>query len=411
MGARGREVAMSQFSGQTFGKRMGKLYLSLTDKKPIDYCGDRKINILHMIEELPFGGAENLLLTLARNIDRSRFNLIFCCLVKGGDIADKLMNEGFKVICLGSYRMRYIYKKIRDIRRLIKAERIDIVQTHLISANLLGRMSALMSGAIICKTEHAILPDLWRDPTFKNKAYLITDKLLNRFTDCIIYVSEAQREIIQSDGHKLPKHIVIYNGFDEKHFTISKTRESIRKFYRFSENDIIIGIVGRLVQQKGHKYLFEAVKKVEEKYSGIKLLVVGNGPEESQLKELARSLGLEAVFLSGRYDIPELMKSMDIYVQSSRSESFGISILEAMFSGLPVVATNRGGIPELVRDGETGILLPSQNPELISEAIIRLIENRRLAKSMGVRGRGVATSQFSGQRFARDMENLYASLN
>lgn len=363
-----------------------------------------------MIEELPFGGAENLLLTLARNIDRSRFNLIFCCLVNGGDIADKLIDEGFKVICLGSYRMRYIYKKIQDIRRLIKAERIDIVQTHLITANLLGRMSALMSGAIICKTEHAILPDLWRDPTFKNKAYLITDKLLNRLTDCIIYVSEAQRGIIQSDGHKLPKHIVIHNGFDEKHFTINKTRESIREFYGFSENDIIIGIVGRLVQQKGHEYLFEAVKKVKEKYSGVKLLVVGTGPEEFRLKELAQDLKLNVLFLSGRDDVPELMRSMDIYVQPSRCEPFGISILEAMYSGLPVVATDRGGIPEFVQDGETGILLSSQNPQVISDAILGLIENRALAKSMSTRGREVVMSRFSGQRFAKRMEKLYLSL-
>jgi glycosyltransferase involved in cell wall biosynthesis len=232
---------------------------------------------------------------------------------------------------------------------------------------------------------------------------------LNRFTDCIIYVSEAQRKIIQSGGHALPKHIVIHNGFDEKHFTVNKTGESIRKFYGFSEDDIIIGIVGRLVRQKGHEYLFEAVQKVKEKYSGVKLLVVGAGPEEFRLKELARNLQLSVVFLSGRDDVPELMRAMDIYVQPSHCEPFGISILEAMFSELPVVATDRGGIPELVQDEETGILLPSQDPQGISDAILRLIEDRTLAKRMGTRGREVVKTQFSGRRFAKSMEKLYTS--
>jgi glycosyltransferase involved in cell wall biosynthesis len=224
----------------------------MEDESPVRTSG-RKINVLHVIEALPFGGAENLLLTLARNIDRSRFNLVFCCLVKGGAVADRLTAEGFEVVCLESYRMRYLYRKIVDIRRLIREEKIDIVQTHLISANLLGRVSALMSGVKICKTEHAILSDLWKELTLTNRAYLIADKLLDRFTDCIIYVSEAQRRLIESGGGKFPKHIVIHNGFDERHFTVRRTRESIRKAHGFSAREIVIGIVGRLVQHKGHR--------------------------------------------------------------------------------------------------------------------------------------------------------------
>ena len=380
--------------------------------KSIHYQGNSKINILHIIEQLPIGGgAENLLFVLARNIDRNRFNLIFCCLSGGGYIADRLVNEGFKVYCLENYRIRYFYKKIRGIIILIKAEGVHIVQTHLIEGNLWGRIGAHLSRLpVVCKTEHGILSEWWMNGSVKIRSYLIIDWILDRFSDRIIYVSESQRRIINRRKYNPSKHIVIYNAFDEKHFAINKTRDSIRSLHGFSDQDIVIGIVGRLVPHKGHDYLFKAVKEVKKKHAEVKLLVIGIGPEEVRLKKLAQALDLDVLFLSDRDDIPELMRSMDIYVQPSLREAFGITIAEAMYSGLPVVATNVGGIPEIVKDGETGMLIPPVDSRAISSALLRLIETPALAKTMGERGREIVVSKFSGQRYARNMEKFYTSL-
>lgn len=370
-----------------------------------------KINILHLIGELPLGGAENLLLVLARNIDRTRFNLSFCCLRRGGYIADRLKEEGFKVVCLDNYRMRHFYKKIRNIVGLINAECPDIVQTHLIEANLLGRICALfLRVPVVCKTEHAFLSRLWVNPTFKQRAYLFIDRILDKCSDCIIYVSDAQRRIINMGKYNPLRHIVIYNAFDGKRFSIDKPKEGIRRLYGFSPKDIVIGTVGRLVPHKGHDYLFEAVKKVRKKYDRVKIIVVGSGPEEERLKRSVKTLGIDVLFLSERKDVPELMKAMDIYVQPSFWETFGLTIAEAMSSGLPVVATNVGGIPEVVLDGETGILVKPEDSDAIADALLRLIENPDLAQKMGEKGRDVAFSKFSGQRYAKDMERLYTSL-
>lgn len=371
----------------------------------------RKVNVLHIIEQLPRGGAENLLLVLARNIDRTRFNLSFYCLRRGGYIADSLKEEGFKVVCLDNYRMRHFYKKIRDIVRLINTECPDIVQTHLIEANLLGRMCALFSRApVVCKTEHAFLSRLWVNPTLKQRAYLFIDRILDKFSDCIIYVSDAQRRIINRGKYDPLRHIVIHNACDERRFSIDKPRESTRRLYGFSSKDIVIGTVGRLVPHKGHDYLFKAVKKVRKQYDRVKIIVVGNGPEEERLKKSVKALGIDVLFLSERKDVPELMKAMDIFVQPSFWEPFGITIAEAMSSGLPVVATNVGGIPEVVLDGETGILVEPKDSDAIVDALLRLIENPDLAQKMGERGRDVALSKFSGQRYAKDMERLYTYL-
>ena len=373
----------------------------------------RRINVLHIIEQLPLtGGAENLLWVLARNIDRSKFNLIFCCLKGKGYIAHRLNEEGFKILYLGNYRLRHFYKKIIDIIRLIKTKKVDIIHTHLILANKWGRMLAILSPHTkICKTEHATYLEFWKNGKLKNRtSYLILDKLLDRFTNRIIYVSRAQREIVNNGKYNSLKHVMIYNAFNEERFSIKKTKASIRDFYGYSNNDIVIGTVGRLVFSKGHEDIFTAVNGIKKDYPEIKIMVIGHGTEKSKLMHLSDKFGLDTLFLSDRYDVPELMKAMDIYVQPSFHEAFGITIAEAMFSGLPVIASNVGGIPEVVKDGETGILVPPQDPKALSEAIITLIQNPEMARTMGEKGREVAASKFSGERYARDMENLYASL-
>jgi len=371
----------------------------------------RKINVLHIIEQLPLGGAENLLLVLAKNIDQEKFNLIFWCLNNEGYIADKLKEEGFKVVCFGNYRLRYFYKKLLDMIRLINSDEIDIVHTHLIVANQWGRIAALLSNhARICKTEHGSLLDVSIPGYLKRKIYFIIERLLDGFTDRIVYVSKAHLRDLTKGNHNSHKHIVIHNGFDDRRFSIDKPKDSLRQQYGFSENVIIIGIVGSLFNYKGHEYLFKAAVLVKRMYPNIKLLIIGKGPEEGRLRKLALSIKIDTVFMSDRWDVPQLLKAMDIYVQPSIKESFGIGIVEAMYSGLPVVATKTGGIPEVVQGEGTGILVPPRNSEALSEALLNLIGNPEMANRMGERGRKIAASKFSGRRYAKEMEKLYVSL-
>lgn len=363
---------------------------------------DKKINVLHVIEQLPVGGgAESLLLTLATNINRNRFNLVFCCLNEGGEIADKLRGEGFRVQCLQNYRIRHFYRKIRDIVELAREEQIDIVHTHLILAITWSLVAALISRVpVLCRTEHGILTD---KKTRRNQ-------MLDLFFDCVIYVSESQRRDFKGEHYDPSTNVVVLNAFDEKRFQLSESRGAIRASYGYSVNDIVIGSIGRLQNIKGQEYLFRAAEDLAKRCSSIKILLVGSGPDETRLKDLARSLRLNVLFLSNRYDIPELMRAMDIYVQPSLEESFGISIAEAMYTGLPVVASKVGGIPEVISEGETGILVPPGDSKALKDALLKLVEDPGLAKSMGEKGKQLAASRFGGERYARDMERLYSSL-
>lgn len=374
----------------------------------------RKINILHIIDQLPIGGAENLLLTLARNINKDRFNLIIGCLNKEGYIAERIKEEGSKVICLEVPRFRYSYKKVFHLIKILKSERIDIVHTHLYQADFWGRLiSFFVRVPIVCRTEHG------NGNSFKNKPllyrmaeYLGINRILDNISDAVIYVSETQKKDFVKIGRSTNRGFVIYNAIDERLFLTSKSKEYIRACNGFSSSDILIGIIARLTAYKGHKFLFEAMEEVSRKCANVKLLVIGSGDEEHNLRELVCKLTLKknVLFLGLRKDIPELMKAMDIFVQPSLLEQFGITIAEAMFSGLPVVATNTGGIPEVVKDGETGILVPPRSSEALAEALLRLIQNTKLSKNMGEKGREIAIAKFTGHRYARDIEKLYVSL-
>lgn len=366
------------------------------------------INILHIIGSLPFGGAENLLLTLARNTDRTQFNLIFCCLNSEGFIADSLRDEGFKVTCLGSYRFRYFYKKMLDIARLIKTEKIDIVYTHLIEANHWGRIGAFIARApIVCKSEHAILPELWIKPSFKQRIYRFTDRVLDYFTDMIVYVSEYQRNVLTNGKHDVSKHLIVSNAVDQKRFTLSMSKSDLKNRYGFDGSNIIIGTVGRLVRDKGHEYLFKALKQVNDAKIATQLLIIGDGPEENRLKNLAHELGINVLFLSMRHDIPELMKCMDIYTQPTLRESFGIAIAEAMYSGLPVIASNVCGIPEIIQNGITGILVDQKNPTAIADAILDIVKNPAKADELARRGRESIVAKYTGSIYAEKVGRLY----
>jgi glycosyltransferase involved in cell wall biosynthesis len=298
-----------------------------------------------------------------------------------------------------------------DLAQLIKSEKIDIVHTHLIEANLWGRICAFIARtSIVCKSEHAILPELWIRPTFKQRIYRFTDKVLDYFTDMIVYVSEYQRNVFTNGKHDMSKHLIISNAVDQKRFTLSMSKPDLRNQYGFDRSNIIIGTVGRLVRDKGHEYLFEALKQIDSTKITTQLLIVGDGPEENRLKNLARELGINVLFLLKRHDIAELMRCMNIYVQPTLRESFGIAIAEAMYSGLPVIASDVGGIPEIIQNGSNGILVEPKNPTAIADAILELIKNPAKAAELARKGRDSVIVKYTGKIYAEKVGRIYEQL-
>ncbi|MEW6169948.1 MAG: glycosyltransferase [Candidatus Omnitrophota bacterium] len=366
----------------------------------------RKINILHVIWSLEKGGAERFLVLLVKNFDQSRFNSIVCCLNWKGEWASELEEKGIKVIALnkkGKFDICVIYRIICVIRQY----KIDIVNTHLWAADCLGRVAAIFGGVpIIISTVQNV--DIWKK--FWHK---IIDKMLANRTTKFIAVSKAVKEFL-INTEKIPeeKIEIIPNAIDAESLRVNELAGlRVREDLGIKNEEIVLTVIGRLVEQKGHKYLFEALSMLDGRYR-VKLLVVGDGPLRESLQFKVNSLQLEnkIQFLGQRRDMAEIFNASDGVILPSLYEGLPVSILEAMAVGKPVIATDVGGTCELVKDGETGFLAQAKNSKSLASNIEKLLTSPDKGKKMGERGKELVNNAFSIQAIVKKTADLYLSL-
>ncbi|MBC8484893.1 MAG: glycosyltransferase [Bacteroidetes bacterium] len=378
----------------------------------------RKINVVHIITSLPLGGAENVVYTLAKNIDRSKFNVIVCCLDDEGYIAEKLKEEGFLVYCVRE-RFRYRWRQVLNLYKLFKREKIDIVHTHLFKADFWGRLIAFIAGVpVICKSEHTVqhpmkfgVWSLVRPPFYNIVKILGINAFLDYRSKAILYVCDYGRRSFLGRKINPQKHFVVYNGLNLERQYIVKSKQDLKNEFGFSNTNILITIIGRLVERKGHKYLLEAFRMISDKYPQSRLLVVGSGPAETELKELSKKIGKfnEIYFLGERENVDEFLKISDVFILPSWREALSIVLLEAMYYGLPVIAGDDGGTPELIEDNVNGILVPVRNSDAIENAIENMINNPQKRKQMIVKAKETVLAKFSETIMTRQYEQIYLS--
>jgi len=359
----------------------------------------KKINIVHLVEDLNVGGLEKVIAAIAIKINKDKFNIRVWCLVKGGEIFDELKDNSVDVEVLG---MKRPYSPLFHIMlaRKLKDNDIHIVHTHGIAANGIGRMAAVIAGTpVIIKHIHT----LCIRHSYKS---ILKDIFLNIFTHKIICCSKAVANfVIEKEKVNSKKVIVIYNGVDIEKFKERKTT---------GEEEFTIGCVASLYPHKGHKYLLEAVKKViDDSHKKIKLIIVGDGILSNSLKKYARELGIQEFieFKGTVYDVTSVIATFDVAVlPSSEREGLGLSLIEAMAASRPVIGTKVGGIPEVIKEGVNGILVEPRNPHALAKAILTLINNKEITISMGREGRKIAETRFSLGAMIENIESLYGGL-
>jgi glycosyltransferase involved in cell wall biosynthesis len=227
--------------------------------------------------------------------------------------------------------------------------------------------------------------------------------------DAVVAISESVREVLRQGGVPAERIEVIPSGIDFSPFTENKDKDFLRREFGFAADDFLVGIVAHLDDSKGHKTLIDAARFLKSRSSKIKIVIIGTGKLEIELAEQARGLGVNDLvfFLGFRDDVPRLLASLDLFVLTSNAEGLGTSIMDAMASRLPVVATWVGGIPEVVVDRETGLLIPPRRPEDLAEAILKLYSDRALARRLGERGFEVVREKFSAEAMAARIVDLY----
>jgi len=367
----------------------------------------KKLSVFHLVEDLKTGGAERVIADIVEGLDRKRFEARVWCLARGGETADELLEKGVEVRILGIWSYHNPLNIIR-LSRLLKKEKPDIVHTHGYFASVIGRLAAKKAGLPIIITH--VHSTYWE----YKKRHLLIERYLSRCTHRIICCSEAVKNFVT--GHekiKEDKTVVIYNGVDEERFLPLQDPSPARARLGIDRESPVVGTVSSLTPHKGQKYLIQAAAKIREKYPATRFLIVGDGPLRQSLEEQALGLSLQSslIFTGARRDIPDLLSLMDIFVlPSSSREGLGIAIIEGMAMEKPTVATDIGGIPEVVQDGETGLLVRPGDSAALAKAIIELIDNPDRAKAMGKKGRNRFAQKFTRKTMLSKIEDLYLGL-
>jgi glycosyltransferase involved in cell wall biosynthesis len=366
------------------------------------------INVMHVFDNFGLGGAQRIFLTTASQIRRDRFQVIVCCLGEPGILVPEAAAQELHAIALRRLQASNDWGTVWALARLMRQQGVHVVQSFLYSrASLYARLAARMAGVpVVIAIE---VGPAGRRPLKKRLA----DGVLRVFTDHFIALSQATKAQTIALQGVLPDRVsVIYPGVDPSRFEVAESRDSIRQSLSIPADAPVIGTVARLDPVKGHVYLLEAMPIVLKPFPRAYLVLVGAGPADDELRRRAKELGLAQaiVFTGARRDVPRLLHAMDVFVLPSLREGFGFALLEAMTCRVPIVATRVGGIPEVVGNGHSGILVPAADPVALGEAVIRLLQDDDLREAMGRAGYEQVMAQFTAQRAANETEQLYARL-
>ena len=388
-----------------------------------------KVKVLHVITRLDKGGsAENILLTTL-GLDKNKYDV---ALVKGLSLESDMsveertsLDEGLKQAELKGVKLITVSSLIRrinpmlDLRaffrlyRIFLQEKPAIIHTHTSKAGILGRWASFFARVpIVVHTPHGHIFYGYHGK-IKTKLFILIEKLTASLTDKIITLTEKEKEEhIQFNISKLDKFVVIHSGVKLEDFSKNfDNTEELKRDLGIPITDSIVGTVGRLVEIKGHKYFLDAARLVLNKIANVTFILIGDGHLMTELIAHTSTLGIEnkVIFTGWRSNVAQLINAFDIFVLPSLNEGMGRVLVEAMAMGKPIVASDIGGIPDLVKDGANGILFPPRDVDAMAKAILKLLLDRELARKMGKEGERISLNYDTGA-MVKKIEGLYEDL-
>jgi glycosyltransferase involved in cell wall biosynthesis len=359
------------------------------------------LRIVHVLPSLAVGGQERVALDLARRQleEGHRVRVIALDPRAGGPVADALGAAGIATLAVP--KLGPTIDPSLPLRLAWRLRGADIVHTHGPLALVYGATAGRLAGAAVVHTKHGADPGPLRRAAIRRAAASLVDAYV-AVSEATAALARAHRDV--SDA----RLVVVPNGVDLRRFGPDpRARAAVRRELGVPEGAWLVGTVGRLVDVKDQALLVRAASR-----AGHDLLLVGDGPERAALERLVAKLGAHSRvrFAGERADVPRLLAALDLFALTSRSEGLPLVLPEAMATGLPVVATRVGGVPQVVDDGETGFLVdPGDEPALVARLEDFAADPTR-ARAFGARARGVALARFSLGRMASAYEALYRSL-
>ena len=368
----------------------------------------RRLRVAQVITGLVLGGGGQVMWTIARSIDRSRYDMDVFCVIEGGELTEELERLGTRVRIIPAYAGKRIFPyrptQILELARQLRDGRYDVVHTHLFQADVIGGIAARLAGI-----PH-VVKSLHNMGGWKKRHHLLIDRLLSSGTERVICCSHWLAEsAIRKEKVDPSRVVTIHHGVDTRRFEVSVNRDEYVRSLGLDGSRPIVGTIGRPIREKGHGYLLDAIPRILSAHPGTQFLIVGDGPLRAELEQRIRALGIEAnVCLAGaRADIPELLSVMDLFVFPSVSEGLGIVVLEAMAARVPVIASNIRPLSEMIQHGETGLLVEPRNPEALVGAICTALGDASLRQALRTRAFAHVSSSFNEREKVAVLEGVY----
>ena len=354
-----------------------------------------RIPVVVFLTSFDPGGTERQMIELARRLDRERFEVHVACFHLRGEwrgLAEELSESVTEYPIRSFAHPDTLYQAAR-FARWCRRRRVAVVQACDLYTNVFALPAAAVAGVPVrLGSRRGLNPD-------RSAAHRAAQQLSYRFAHRIITNSEAVGLGLRRQGYGPDRLVVIPNGLDTSRFRPIARCGGIRR----------IGTLARLHPVKGLDILLEAVALVRRDLPDVEALIIGDGPERAALERRIAALGLsDRVRLVGhREDVPAALAGLDLFVLPSRSEAFPNALMEAMASALPVVATEVGGVPEIVDHGYTGLLVPPGQPDRLADAIRELAAQPERARTFGRRARAEVIRRYSFDRMVARFEALY----
>jgi L-malate glycosyltransferase len=361
------------------------------------------------------GGAELQMYLLAKFLNKEKFTPIIAIsnYEKLDQLTEQFEKENIKVIRI-PVKHKHDPKHYFQLKKILKKEEIDLMHVHVWNpASCRYAFRAANSEKIpIITTEH----DPFKLSPIKN---IIKKRSLPKINKIIAISNDNKRllqELYPKHRHKIQ---TIHNGIDTTWWQSQllrfhkDDRQKIKEqIFHARENTLIVITVAELHERKGINYLIEAVPNVVEKYPNLKFVLVGDGPHRKRFESLVQKLKIEnhVTFTGQQKNIPQLLKSSDIFCLPSKREGFGLVNLEAMITPLPVVASRVGGIPDIVKNKETGLLVNPEDSEALARSLMQLIASPKMREKMASEGQKRVMEKFDVKKMAKRYERVYEEL-
>lgn len=380
-----------------------------------------KIRVAQVITRLDWGGSPDIFRILCEHLNSGLYDIT---IITGHTEFPTAKTKEF----LKMFRGRTVtieslkrdvdpYSDFVSLARLYRIFRIgnfDVVHTHTAKAGAIGRIAANLAGIpVVVHTPHGHNLYGYFGPA-ASSAIRRVEKILARLTDSIIALTELEKSDYVKFGIALPRKVsVIYQGLELNKFKSDwKESSQARQSFGIKQDEPVIGMIGRLEPVKGSLFFVDAAARIAKSYPQARFVVTGEGSLKPAMEKRSDELGLRGrfIFTGWREDVQRVLSMMDVVVHPSLNEAVGMALIEAQAQGIPIVASRVGGIPEVVLDHKTGILVPPSDPEKTAEAVNGLLADKQKRADMGEAGKVWVYDKFNAETMANKTSALYIEL-